>query len=51
MVRAGQKFWVTNSGLDQDKHKIVMIDRAGKGSISQGYAFTPESITEFFEAG
>ena len=44
VVRAGQKFWVTNSMIDQAAQKVVMIDREGKGHISHGYAFTPEMI-------
>lgn len=49
VVRAGQKFWVTNSMIDQAAQKVVMIDREGKGHISHGYAFTPEMIENLFE--
>lgn len=47
-VRAGQRFWITNSMLDQDARKVVMIDREGRGHISNGYAFTPEMIADLF---
>jgi hypothetical protein len=31
--------------LDQ----VVMIDREGRGHISNGYAFTPEMIDDLFQ--
>lgn len=45
VVKAGQRFWITNSMLDQ----VVMIDREGRGHISNGYAFTPEMIDDLFQ--
>jgi len=48
MVRTGQKFWVTNSQVDQAAQKLVLIDRAGKGSISNGYAFSPAMVDAYF---
>ena len=48
-VKAGQKFWVTNTGLDPAHKNIVMIDREGKGHISHGYAFSPEMIADLFQ--
>jgi hypothetical protein len=49
VVRPGQRFWVTNSTLDQERQNVVMIDREGRGHISNGYAFTPETIDQYFE--
>jgi hypothetical protein len=47
-VRTGQAFWVTNTQVDQQTRGIVLVDRKGKGSISAGYAFTPEQIETLF---
>jgi hypothetical protein len=48
-VKPGQRFWVTNSDLDQKRSGQVMIDRAGRGCISHGYAFTPATLAQYFE--
>lgn len=49
VVQAGQRFWVTNSQINQRDTGLVMIDRYGKGCISNGYPFTPETIGQLFE--
>lgn len=48
-VKPGQLFWVTNSGLDQNRSGLVMIDRIGRGCISNGYAFNPDTLQQYFE--
>lgn len=47
-VRAGDRFWVTNSLTDQAARKVVLIERNGRGHIGGGYAFTPALIVEHF---
>lgn len=47
-VRTGQRFWITNSKLNQKDTGLIMIDRYGKGCISHGYPFTPEQIGQLF---
>jgi hypothetical protein len=47
VVKCGQKFWITNSMLDQ-RNGFVMINREGKGCISNGYAFTVDMINQLF---
>lgn len=49
-VRAGERFWVTNSALNQKDTGLVMIDRQGKGTLSHGYPFAPADIAAMFEA-
>lgn len=48
-VRTGQRFWVTNSAICQAKDGVIMVDREGKGHISNGWAFTPSLIETYFE--
>jgi hypothetical protein len=48
-VKPGARFWVTNTAQDQRRAGAVLIDREGRGCISHGYAFTPETIGQFFE--
>jgi hypothetical protein len=50
VVRAGQRFWITNSQVNQRETGLVMIDRYGKGCISNGYPFSPAHIEQLFEA-
>ena len=50
VVRAGQRFWITNSKLNQRDTGLMMIDRHGKGCISNGYPFSPAQIEQLFEA-
>jgi hypothetical protein len=47
VVKCGQEFWVTNSFTDQQSG-YIMIDREGKGCISNGYAFTVDMINQLF---
>lgn len=49
-VKPGDCFWVTNCETDQNKRGVVMVDREGRGYISQGYAFDPAQIKDFFHA-
>lgn len=49
IVRKGQRFWVTSSQTLQMSEAAVRVDRKGKGSISQGYPFTPEQIQTLFD--
>lgn len=49
LVQPGQRFWVTNSQLGQKVDGYVMIDRAGRGCISHGYAFSPADIARLFK--
>jgi hypothetical protein len=49
-VRTGDRFWVTNSALNQRDTGLVMIDRHGKGTLSHGYPFSPSDIQAMFEA-
>lgn len=46
--KEGQRFWVTNSTIDQRQSGFVKVDRHGKGCISHGYAFTPAQVAECF---
>jgi len=48
-VRSGQRFWVTNSMSLQESSNVVTIDREGKGHISHGYAFDPNTIDDLFD--
>lgn len=48
-VKPGQRFWVTNSGTDQQASGLVTIDREGRGCISHGYAFRPSALQQYFE--
>mgnify|MGYP006386455405 CR=1 FL=1 len=50
LVQPGQRFWVTNSQLDQKANGFVTIDRAGRGCISHGYAFAHADIARLFKA-
>jgi|JI7StandDraft_1071085.scaffolds.fasta_scaffold740907_2 hypothetical protein len=50
VVRAGQRFWITNSQVNQRETGLVMIDRYGKGCISNGYPFAPAHIEQLFAA-
>lgn len=48
-VKPGQRFWVTNCGTDQVSSGLVTIDLEGRGYISHGYAFRPETLAQCFE--
>ncbi len=48
-VKPGQRFWVTNCGTDQQRSQMIVIDREGRGVISHGYAFAPNTIEQLFE--
>lgn len=48
-VKVGDKFWVTNCGTDQKRSGLILIDREGKGYISHGYAFAPETLATYFQ--
>ena len=48
-VKPGQLFWVTNCSTDQQRSGHVTIDREGRGHISHGYAFHPETLRQYFE--
>lgn len=46
-VKAGDMFWITTSNIQNQT--LVKIDRRGKGVVSQGYGFDPESLLTYFE--
>ena len=48
-VRAGQEFWVTNSTTAQQSGGFVLIDRKGKGVISEGYPFKEATLETLFD--
>ena len=48
-VKPGARFWVTNTPQDQRARGAVLIEREGRGCISHGYAFAPETIGQLFE--
>lgn len=48
-VRKGQRFWVTSSQTYAARVGFLTIDREGKGSICNGYAFAPTQVAELFE--
>lgn len=49
VVRAGQRFWITNSNLCQRDTGLVLVERHGKGCISNGYPFSPAQVAQLFE--
>ncbi len=44
----GQKFWITNTQLEQRKYGFIRINREGKGHISTGPAFSLGTFNEWF---
>lgn len=48
-VKAGQKFWVTNTESDQRQTNCALIEREGKGNISAGWAFALSDIAAYFK--
>lgn len=44
----GQRFWVTNTEIDQRNRKIVNVAREGK-NMGQGYDFSPEQVNAYFQ--
>jgi hypothetical protein len=45
--KQGQRFWVTNTEIDQKNRNVVNIARDGK-SMGQGYDFTAEQVKAYF---
>lgn len=45
-VKIGQQFWVTNPTYQHKEY--IMVQRAGKGHINTGYAFSVEDFSKFF---
>jgi hypothetical protein len=48
-VAAGQRFWVTNTEVDQAKHGHITIARE-RDSMHYRWPFTPADIATYFEA-
>lgn len=48
-VKAGSRWWKTNTRSDSTARSIVMLAREGKGHIGQGYSFTLEQLREYFD--
>ena len=49
VVRAGQKFWMTNTASNAQRTGLVVLERKGKGSIGTGYPFSLEQVANFFQ--
>lgn len=49
VVRAGQKFWMTNTASNAARTGLVVLDRQGKGSIGAGYPFAASQVSDLFE--
>lgn len=47
-VRKNEKFWVTNTTIDQKATGLVRIHRVGTGHTSTGYPFTLEQLLSLF---
>lgn len=47
-VKAGQRFWVTNTKSDQAQMQCALIEREGKGHISSGWPFSLNDVSTYF---
>ncbi len=47
-VKAGDRFWVTNSITDQKANGLVTISREGQGHISCGHAMREQDLLANF---
>jgi hypothetical protein len=47
-VKAGSRFWKTNSGFDSRGRGVWQLCREGKGGIGQGWVFDAALMSEYF---
>lgn len=48
MVKEGQRFWVTNSQVNQASVGVIRITRMGTGSPGLGWAFSEADFVKHF---
>ena len=48
-VKEGDRFWVTNTEVNQQQIGCILIDRQNKGHMSQGWPVSFEQVEELFD--
>ncbi len=49
-VKAGDRFWVTNTQVNQTATGSIKVARANAGCPGYGWAFSPADFTKYFTA-
>lgn len=49
VMRRGVRYWITSSILFSEEHGAVMIGRAGRDKLGQGFPFTVADAESYFQ--